>query len=58
MNLQVLPTYEIQITFKLINNNIYHILPKKKIYELYSTYGNGFYPAIIPLIWTHYFLYI
>ena len=28
MNLQVLPTYEIQIT--LINNNIYHILPPKK----------------------------
>ena len=32
MNLQVLPTYEIQIT--LMNNNVYHILPKKKIYEL------------------------
>ena len=31
MNLQVLPTYEIQIT--LINNNIYNILPKQ-IYEL------------------------
>ena len=55
MNLQVLPTYEIQIT--LINNNVYHILPKKKNMSSNSTSGNGFYP-IIPLIWTHNFLYI